>query len=412
MKQYDVIIIGSGPAGLGIAQSLEAAGVSYRILERENYWGGIPLTCGHRSFGINVYKYPMTAKAFIKKISKKVSASNIQTHTTALKVTPKGEVSVRTPEGLSTMNARKVVLATGCRESTRHGLLTSGLRPLEVMTTGALQRICNQNKTLPFGRTIIVGTEIVSFSALATLLGKGGKVVAMLEQEQEIATYRPLSLYTLARRIPVHCSTRITAIQGIDHVEGITVRQTTRHGEAKRFIPCDSVVFSGRFTAENTLVYASNLESFMQNNRLVVDQYGQSDLPAIMACGNVLHPGDPGDYSFVEGCRLGKKLAVELRTPVAASQLIPVICPKEFTSDVQCIRMPANASTIKADINLHAQNRLCGTISLAVNNKIVQEKKGSFLPRYRIAFKGVNLAPGKTDTCMEIFYAPRHVTTP
>ena len=65
--QYDVIIIGSGPSGLGIAKTLEKSKKSYLILERESYIGGIPITCEHLSFGLRTYAIPMTGKTYIKK---------------------------------------------------------------------------------------------------------------------------------------------------------------------------------------------------------------------------------------------------------------------------------------------------------------------------------------------------------
>src|SRR5262249_59961224 len=81
------------------------------------------------------------------------------------------------PDGMQTVAARAVLLATGCRERPRPARLVPGDRPAGVMTTGELQqRVYLGGERLP-GRALIVGAEHVSFSAVVTLAPAGARVI-------------------------------------------------------------------------------------------------------------------------------------------------------------------------------------------------------------------------------------------
>ena len=52
MKQYDVIIVGAGPAGLSAAIELKKQGIkNIVVVDREPEAGGMPRFCHHTGFG-------------------------------------------------------------------------------------------------------------------------------------------------------------------------------------------------------------------------------------------------------------------------------------------------------------------------------------------------------------------------
>ena len=120
----------------------------------------------------------------------------------------------------------------------------SGLRPQGVLTAGALQQFVYLRGLQPGKAPVVVGTELVSFSALWTLRNAGVRAVAMIENGD-----RPVAASERALcapdGVPIHYSSRVTDIAGRDRVESIEVQN--RRGEKQR-IACDSLIFTGRFT--------------------------------------------------------------------------------------------------------------------------------------------------------------------
>jgi hypothetical protein len=67
-----------------------------------------------------------------------------------------------------------------------------------VTTTGALQQFIYSANLRPFKHPVIFGTELVSFSALWTLIHAGIQPVAMIKTGPRISAYRPSTLFAQA----------------------------------------------------------------------------------------------------------------------------------------------------------------------------------------------------------------------
>ncbi|SEA29026.1 Thioredoxin reductase [Desulfuromusa kysingii] len=287
-NNYDVVIIGAGPAGLSAALTLKKSGIeSVLVVDRDSEAGGAPRHCGHPPFGIREYKRIMTGPSFAKRLvqSARDNSIKIALKTTVTMLQPAGNITVSSPEGMGKITAKRVLIATGIRETPRSSRLVSGDRPLGICTTGTLQSMYYLKKLIPFRYPVIVGTEIVSFSALSTCKKAGIKPVAMLEENQRPTLRWPLYYAAQAFGVPLLLQTQIVKIIGDPRVRAVYVAENKGN---IREIACDGVLFSGQFTPESTLARMSHLDLDYATNSPIVDQFGRCTDPTYYAAGNVL----------------------------------------------------------------------------------------------------------------------------
>ncbi len=183
MTTHDAVIVGAGPAGLAAASALRGAGAAdVVLLERAAEPGGIPRYCGHTGFGIGDFRRLMRGPEYARAMAAQLSGVTVRTNTTVLGIEPKGVLRLSTPDGVDTIAARAILLATGTRETPRAARLVSGARPWGVTTTGAFQEIVYTGGRPPFVQPVIVGAEWVGFSNLLTARHAGVRPVAIIEE--------------------------------------------------------------------------------------------------------------------------------------------------------------------------------------------------------------------------------------
>ncbi len=380
MKTYDIAIIGAGAAGLGVAKSLEKSGLSYIVLERENHIGSIPKSCRHASFGLFVFKYPMTGLKFIEKLCAQTDLSPFQLNSHVMNITKDGLINIRTDKEIITIKAHKIVVATGCRETPRHARLVSGERPFEVLTTGALQKMIYNEKLMPFQKPVIIGSEMISFSALLTCLSARMKPQAMIEASAHISTFSAVQYLPLIRFVPLYKQAYLKKIHGRKHTEAVTIK--TIKGE--KDIACDGVIFTGKFIAEDHLLHIGQMGEMSQN----INQYGRLNHSQIYICGNIAHPGDRGDLCYLEGLKLGQYLQQNKKERFSCS----ISYQKPLKGYIESLHFD-NKDELKVDLNLRVQGRIKGNIVVSVGDDIVLSKKNLFLPEYKISLKNIDFSP-------------------
>ena len=126
-----------------------------------------------------------------------------------------GVLRIRDRSGLGEIAARRILIATGTRETPRAPRFAGGSRPQGVMTTGALQQHVYLQGFRPFKAPVIVGTEWVSFSAILTCRHLGIRPVAMIEaQARTSAPWPGGPIARLVYGVPVLLNSRIRRDQG------------------------------------------------------------------------------------------------------------------------------------------------------------------------------------------------------
>lgn len=306
----DVIVIGSGPAGLGAATELAKGGRHVTVLERETQAGGIPRHCGHYPFGMREFQRLLRGPDYAERLRDAALKANvtIRTQTTVTALRPGGVVEITDENGVSTLSAKVVLLATGVRETSRAARLIGGDKPGGVLSTGALQGMVYLNQHKPFQRPVILGTELVAFSALLTCRHAGIRPMAMIEPNARITARSPVLWLARLMRVPIHLQSDITAIHGRGWVESVTL--STPQGQ--KDLSVDGVIVTGGFRPDAALLRGSHLEADAASGGPVIDRWGRLSDPAYFAAGNLLRGVETAGWCWAEGRRTARAILAAL----------------------------------------------------------------------------------------------------
>jgi len=385
-RRFQVAVIGGGPAGLATATTLKQRGVSrVVVLEREPEAGGIPRHCGHPPFGMREFGRVFNGQRYAKKLVDRARKAGVELHTstTVVAAGPGGRLQITSDRGTEEVTADRVVIATGVRETPRSARLISGMRPLGVVNTGALQSMVYLKNRKPFERPVIIGTELVSFSAILTCRKSGIRPVAMLDEVDQVTARWPTALFPRLVGVPLYLRTRLVRIEGNKRVTGVVVCDATGR---ERMVDCDGVILTGRFTPEASLARSAHLSVDSASGGPVIDQYGRCTDPAYFATGNLLRPVETAGWSWREGRQTGRWVADDLagKLPGHTSEMKIVITGPDIKYSVpQKIVLPG-ASAGMANLQLRFSRAAKGDLVALNGNVVVWKKTLSVRPERRV----------------------------
>ncbi len=381
----DVAVIGAGPAGLAAATVLKAAGLArVVVLEREAAAGGIPRHCGHPPFGMREFGRILRGPDYAARLVARARQAGVEiyTLTTVVEARPGGALLLAVPEGLLELVARRVIYATGLREAPRSARLVSGARVQGVVNTGTLQSMVFLKNRRPFRRPVIVGSELVAFSAIMTSRHAGIRPVAMLEANARVTARWPSALYPRLAGVRLLTGTALEAIHGEGRVSGVTVAGPEG---APREIACDGVVLAGQFTPESTLARLGHLVVDTGTGGPQVDQFGRCSDPGYFATGNLLRPVETAGRSWREGCRTGAWVAEDLAGKLPdPAESIRIETDHETLKYAMPQRIVPGQAGGMADIQLRVPREIRGTLVALQGGRVLWQRAIHALPERRI----------------------------
>lgn len=296
-----VVIVGAGPSGLraatGLARHLPG---EVLVIERESMPGGIPRHCAHAGFGLRDLGRFLDGPAYADRLVTRAIDAGARILTSAM-ATGWGAgrtLEVTSPCGRMDLSAEVVVLATGARERPQPARLVPGARCAGVFTTGELQNHVHLRHRSLGARAVIVGSELVSWSAVLTLREAGCRDIRMVTSSSRSEAYAVADAFgRLVLRTPVLTDCRLIRVIGHQSVSAVEVEQA---GEPK-CIPCDVLVLTGDWIPDHELARSAGLEIDDSSKAPVVDTALRTSREGIFAIGNLVHPVDTADVAALDG---------------------------------------------------------------------------------------------------------------
>lgn len=318
MINYDLVIIGGGPAGLAAAIEAKKNGIdNILVIERDRELGGILQQCIHNGFGLHVFKEELTGPEYAEKFIDELLSMGIEykLETMVLELNENRDIlAMNSSDGIMNIKAKAVILAMGCRERARGAIRIPGTRPAGVLTAGTAQRFVNMEGYMVGKKVVILGSGDIGLIMARRMTLEGAQVLAVAElMPFSGGLTRNIVQCLDDYDIPLYLSHTVVDIKGKDRVESVTIAKVDENFKAiegtEVEFDCDTLLLSVGLIPENELSRSANIELDRITAGPVVNESMETSVEGIFACGNVVHVHDLVDWVTKESQKAGKSAA-------------------------------------------------------------------------------------------------------
>jgi len=288
---YEVLIIGGGPAGLSAAIELGKANVKTLLIDDKRKLGGKLVLQTHKFFGSVEDSYAGTRGYKIGEILaekvKKYDSVDIWMNSPAIGVYSDKKVGVLKNNSEYVLIKPDILLSsTGAREKS---LVFPGNTLPGVYGAGAFQTIVNRDLVKASEKLFIIGGGNVGLIAGYHALQAGIEVVGLIEAMDDVGGYLVHKNKLVRMGVPVYTNHTIVSANGEDKVESVTVAEIDRdfnviEGTEKSF-ECDTILIAVGLDSVNE--FHNQAANFGMNSYLAGDAEEIAEASAAMFSGKI-----------------------------------------------------------------------------------------------------------------------------
>ncbi|MGJ5180122.1 FAD-dependent oxidoreductase [Bradyrhizobium oligotrophicum] len=408
-EQYDVVVIGAGPAGLAATATAAGAGLSTLLLDENagpggQVWRAINSTPvkNEALLGTDYWSGAEIAKAA------RDSGAEIIHRATVWSLDRNLEIAVSVGGGSAFIKAKRVIIATGAQE---RPFPIPGWTLPGVMTAGAAQTVLKSSGLVPDCPTVIAGQGPLLWLLAAQILRLGGRIDRMLDTTPR-ANYIAALPYAfafmtspyfskgLAMMREVRAKVRVTsgvtelAAAGDGKLESVTYVA----GGKRETLPAELLLLHQGVVPNVNLAMAAGVEHRWNELQLcwtpVLDADGASSIAGIAIAG--------------DGAGIGGAQAAVVRGRIAAASAIKALRPNAEVVDVSAELTRAERGRVFLDILFqpakqfrvpHGDTIVCRCEEITAKDVLDSVAIGATGPNQLKAYRRTGMGPCQGRLC-------------
>ena len=370
---------------MAAALSADKEGAKVLLIEREERLGGVLKQCIHDGFGVIRFNEKLSGCEYATRFIDDIKSSNVElmlrTFVSEVKRIDDGfRLYLSSKSGIKEIVTGRIVFATGCRERTPRQVAIHGTRPSGVYTAGTAQYYINIMGMLPGKKCVILGSGDIGLIMARRLTLEGAKVLGVYEAKDEPSGLTRNIFQCLEDfDIPLHLSHTVTKLHGRSRLEGVTICRVDDNMNpikgTEEYIDCDLLVVSVGLIPENEIPKSLGVPISQFTNGPIVNQYYETKVKGIYACGNELHVNDLVDYVSESGEAAGKWAALNSAEEGPEAEV-------EFTQDFSYVVPERIALKASETVDFFFRSRKTmenATVIITDGEEIIFKKKYQYI---------------------------------